>query len=105
DPNVRTPVALKITNATHLHSEISRQRFIREARSAARLRNPHVAAVYHLGTTGGTYYYAMEFIDGATVAALIKRNGPLPPELALAITDQVVRALSAAEPHELVHRD
>lgn len=105
DTNLRIPVCLKVIASAHLHSDIARQRFIREARSAARLRNPHVAAVYHLGTTGGTYYYAMEFIDGETVDALIKRNGPLPPELALAITDQVVRALSAAEPHGLVHRD
>lgn len=105
DTNLRIPVCLKVIASAHLHSDIARQRFIREARSAARLRNPHVAAVYHLGTTGGTYYYAMEYIDGETVDALIKRNGPLPPQLALAITDQVARALAAAEPHGLVHRD
>ena len=76
-----------------------------EARSAARLRNPHVAAVYHLGTEGEHYYYAMEFIDGETVDSLIKRLGPITPVLALKITDQVARALQAAEPHGLVHRD
>ncbi len=105
DVNLRTPVALKVINATYLHSEIARQRFIREARSAARLRNPHVAAVYHLGTEGDHYYYAMEFIDGETVDALIKRQGPITPALALQISDQVARALAAAEPHRLVHRD
>jgi serine/threonine protein kinase/TPR repeat protein len=105
DTNLRIPVCLKVIASAHLHSEIARQRFIREARSAARLRNPHVAAVYHLGTAGGTYYYAMEYIDGETVDALIKRSGSLPPELALAIADQVARALAAAEPHGLVHRD
>ena len=105
DTNLRIPVALKIINATHLHSEVSRQRFIREARSAARLRNPHVAAVYHLGTEGENYYYAMEFIDGETVEALVKRQGPLSPLLALQIADQVARALAAAAPHGLVHRD
>ncbi|MEO8350246.1 MAG: protein kinase [Chthoniobacteraceae bacterium] len=105
DVNLRTPVALKVINATYLHSEIARQRFIREARSAARLRNPHVAAVYHLGTEGDHYYYAMEFIDGETVDALIKQQGPITPALALQITDQVARALAAAEPHRLVHRD
>ena len=105
DTNLRIPVALKIINAMHLHSEVSRQRFIREARSAARLRNPHVAAVYHLGTEGENYYYAMEFIDGETVEALVKRQGPLTPMLALQIADQVARALAAAAPHGLVHRD
>jgi serine/threonine protein kinase len=105
DTNLRIPVALKVIASAHLNSEIARQRFVREARSAARLRNPHVATVYHLGTEGQTYFYAMEFIDGETVDALIKRNGPLPPKLALAITDQVAKALQAAEPHGLVHRD
>lgn len=105
DTNLKIPVCLKVIAAAHLHSEVARQRFIREARSAARLRNPHVAAVYHLGAEGETYFYAMEFIDGETVDALIKRNGPLPPKLALAITDQVAKAFQAAEPHGLVHRD
>jgi serine/threonine protein kinase/TPR repeat protein len=105
DTNLRIPVALKVIASAHLNSEIARQRFVREARSAARLRNPHVATVYHLGTEGQTYFYAMEFIDGETVDALIKRNGPLPAKLALAITDQVAKALQAAEPHGLVHRD
>jgi len=97
DTNLRIPVALKVIASAHLNSEIARQRFVREARSAARLRNPHVATVYHLGTEGHAYFYAMEFIDGETVDALIKRNGPLPPKLVLAITDQVAKALQAAD--------
>ena len=105
DTNLRTTVCLKVINAACLHSDSARQRFVREARSAARLRNPHVAAVYHLGTEGEHYYYAMEFIDGETVDSLIKRHGPIAPVLALKITDQVARALQAAEPHGLVHRD
>jgi serine/threonine protein kinase/TPR repeat protein len=105
DTNLRIPVCLKVIAAAHLESDVARQRFIREARSAARLRNAHVAAVYHLGVAGETYYYAMEFIDGETVEALIKRSGPLTPQLALELTDQVARALGAAEPHGLVHRD
>lgn len=105
DTNLRTTVCLKVINAACLHSDSARQRFVREARSAARLRNPHVAAVYHLGTEGEHYYYAMEFIDGETVDSLIKRHGPITPVLALKITDQVAYALQAAEPHGLVHRD
>ncbi len=105
DTNLRIPVCLKVIAASHLHSEIARQRFIREARSAARLQNSNVAAVYHLGQSGDTWFYAMEFIDGDTVDALIKRNGRLPAKLALEITDQVAKALGAAEPHALVHRD
>lgn len=105
DTNLRIPVCLKVIAASHLHSEIARQRFIREARSAARLQNANVAAVYHLGQSGDTWFYAMEFIDGDTVDALIKRNGRLPAKLALEITDQVAKAFGAAEPHALVHRD
>lgn len=105
DTRLRVPVALKVINATHLNSETARQRFVREARSAARLRHRNVASVFHLGEEGGDYFYAMEFIDGETVEALVKRQGPLAPALALRIAAQVARALNAAQKHELVHRD
>jgi len=105
DTNLRVPVALKVINATFLDSEVARQRFVREARSAAKLRHRNVATVYHLGTETETWFYAMEYIEGETLDALIKRQGPLNPLLALQITDQVARALNAAQRHELVHRD
>jgi serine/threonine protein kinase/TPR repeat protein len=105
DTSLRIPVALKVINATYLNSEVARQRFVREARSAAQLRHRHVASVFHLGTEGDSWFYAMEFIDGETVDALIKRQGPLSPLVALTITGQVARALNAAAQHGLVHRD
>ena len=105
DTSLRIPVALKVINSTYLNSEVARHRFVREARSAARLRHRHVASVFHLGTEGDTWFYAMEFIDGETLDALIKRQGPLPPVVALTITGQVARALNAAAQHDLVHRD
>jgi serine/threonine protein kinase len=105
DTNLRVPVALKVINGTYLHSDVARQRFVREARSAAKLRHRNVATVYHLGTAGEAWFYAMEFIDGETVDALIKRRGPLEPVVALQIAAQVARALNAAVPHGLVHRD
>lgn len=105
DTSLRIPVALKVINATYLNSEVARQRFVREARSAAQLRHRHVASVFHLGTEGDTWFYAMEFIDGETLDTLIKRQGPLNPILALSITGQVARALNAAAQHGLVHRD
>jgi serine/threonine protein kinase/TPR repeat protein len=105
DTSLRIPVALKVINATYLNSEVARQRFVREARSAAQLRHRHVASVFHLGTEGDTWFYAMEFIDGETLDALIKHQGPLTPVLALTITGQVARALNAAAQHGLVHRD
>lgn len=105
DTNLRVPVALKVINTAALNNEVARQRFVSEARSAAKLRHRHVASVFHLGAGGDTYFYAMEFIDGETVEALIKRQGPLKPALALRIALHVARALNAAHQHGLVHRD
>src|SRR3954454_17583019 len=77
DSNLRIPVALKVINVPDLQSEKARERFVHEARAAARLRHRHVASVFHLGIEGDTYFYAMEFIDGETVEALLRRRGPL----------------------------
>jgi serine/threonine protein kinase/TPR repeat protein len=105
DTNLRCPVALKVINNTYLNSDIARQRFLREARAAAALRHQNVASVFHLGTDHESYFYAMEFIDGETVDAYMKRIGPLAPVQALEITLQVSRALAAAVKQQLVHRD
>jgi len=105
DTNLRCFVALKVINGTYLNSDIARQRFLREARAAAALRHPNVATVFHLGNEEDNYFYAMEFIDGETVEAFMKREGAVPPVMALEIALQVCRALSAAEKQGLVHRD
>src|SRR3954470_4596673 len=105
DSNLRIPVALKVINVPDLTSEVARTRFVQEARAAAKLRHRHVASVFHLGVQSDTYFYAMEFIDGETVEALVKRRGPLPELVALRICLQVARALAAAEQHGLTHRD
>lgn len=105
DTNLRCFVALKVINAAYLNSEIARQRFLREARAAAALRHPNVATVFHLGSEDDNYFYAMEFIDGDTVEAFMKREGAIPPPMALEIASQVARALGAAQKQNLVHRD
>ena len=105
DTSLRSLVALKVVNAAFLDSDVARQRFQREARAAAGLRHPNVAGVFHLGEEGGNYFYAMEFIDGETIEAFVRRRGPLPPALALGFTLQVARALRAAAKVGLVHRD
>jgi serine/threonine protein kinase len=105
DTSLRCPVALKVINNSYLNSEVARQRFLREARAAASLRHQNVASVFHLGTDHESYFYAMEFIDGETVDAYIKRKGLLDPAEALGITLQVSRALAAADKEKLVHRD
>src|SRR5215475_14939380 len=85
DTNLRCPVALKVINARYLENESARVRFVREARSAARIRHPNVASVFHLGTKGRDYFYAMEFVDGESLEHLIKRQGPLDVALSLDI--------------------
>ncbi len=63
DTNLRCDVALKVVNAAYLGNEVARQRFLREARTAAAIRHPNVAAVFHLGEEDGNYFYAMELFD------------------------------------------
>lgn len=105
DTNLHCPVALKIINSTYLQNDTARQRFLREARAAAALRHPNVASVFNLSTDQDSYFYVMEFIDGETVDAYVKRRGRLEPIEALNIGLQVARALAAADRQRLVHRD
>jgi serine/threonine protein kinase len=98
-------VALKVINERYLGDESARLRFLREARSAARLRHSNVASVLHLGRTGSSYFYAMEFVEGETLEQLIKRSGKLDAKLALEITTQVAAGLAAVHEQGLVHRD
>src|SRR5580765_5085390 len=105
DTNLRVNDALKVLNSKLLESSVAQQRFLRVARAAALLRDPNVASVFHLGTSGNAFYYAMEFVDGETLESFIRREGPVSPAMALRITLQVTRALAAATRHHLVHRD
>ncbi|MCE9610093.1 MAG: SUMF1/EgtB/PvdO family nonheme iron enzyme [Chthoniobacter sp.] len=105
DTNLRCAVALKVISAAYLGDPTAAERFLREARGAAQLRHRNVASVFHLGRHGDSYFYSMEFIEGETLDALVKREGPLDPVAALEITAQVASALIAAHKQGLVHRD
>jgi TolB-like protein/Flp pilus assembly protein TadD len=84
-----------------------RERFLREARAAAALRHPNVAGVFHLSASPEVdyCYFAMELVEGETLEARVRRDGPLKVELALEIGIQVTRALMAAAARGLIHRD
>jgi serine/threonine protein kinase len=71
----------------------------------ARLRHSNVASVLHLGRTGSSYFYAMEFVEGETLESLIKRSGRLDVKLALEIATQVAAGLAAVHKQKLIHRD
>jgi serine/threonine protein kinase len=106
DTTLRFPVALKVIDPRVAGLEVSRERFLREARVAARLRHPHVASVLYYGVgPHGQCFYTMEFVEGETLAARVQRSGPLPVSDALEVIAQVASALEAAEQIGLVHRD
>jgi serine/threonine protein kinase len=105
DVGLRCPVALKVISEKYLGDESAQLRFLREARAAATLRHSNVASVLHLGRTGSSYFYAMEFVEGETLEHLIKRSGRLDLKLALEIVTQVAAGLAAVHKQKLVHRD
>ncbi len=111
DKVLRRRVALKVidtpTVSTHRDSQTARERFLREARAAAALRHPNVAAVYQFGAApdGSRCFYAMELVEGETLETRVRRHGPLNPKLVVEIAIQITRALMAAAAHDLIHRD
>jgi serine/threonine protein kinase/tetratricopeptide (TPR) repeat protein len=111
DKVLRRRVALKVidtpTALTHRDSQTARERFLREARAAAALRHPNVAAVYQFGAApdGSRCFYAMELIEGETLETRVRRHGPLNPKLVVEIAAQIAQALIAAAAQGLIHRD
>lgn len=99
------PVAVKVLSESLGAEEHAVRRFEREARAAARLSGPHVAAVYDFGRSEGRPYIVMELVRGETLADLFAREGPLPPQEAARIATQVAEALEEAHAAGIVHRD
>src|SRR4051812_33714425 len=105
DTVLNSVVALKVIDRRVAQNPGARSRFLREARAAAQIRHPNVARVSHYGEQDGECFYVMELVEGETLEAKVRREGPLPLALALEVIDQAARALAAAEACGLVHRD
>src|SRR5216110_3015269 len=105
DTVLNSVVALKVIDLTVAQNPGARSRFLREARAAAQIRHPNVARVSHYGEQAGECFYVMELVEGETLEAKVRREGPLPLALALEIIEQVARALAAAEACGVIHRD
>jgi serine/threonine protein kinase len=107
DTVLHHPVALKVINTQLAAYPNVRERFLREARTTARLRHPNVASIFYYGVrkSDGQCFYAMEWVEGETLEARLRRAGPLPVPEALEIVERVTRALAAAEAQGIVHRD
>jgi eukaryotic-like serine/threonine-protein kinase len=94
-----------------LHPELAQQgemvnRFFNEARAANAIRHPGIVEVFDFGTLpGGASYIVMEFLDGESLAARMRRTGPMQPAAARRLAAQAAGALAAAHGAEIVHRD
>ena len=108
DTSLNVPVALKLIDSEWVkRGAEARERFMREARTAASLRHPNIATVYHFGIReeNGQCFCAMELVEGETLEMRVRRTGPLDALTTIDIALQVSSALAAAEKQGLVHRD
>src|SRR5437667_1502251 len=105
DRQLERRVAVKLLAPGVARAHDLRRRFARESRLAARLSHPNVVAVYDAGEEDGRPYIVMEYVEGETVADVLRRRGSLPPEEAVEIAAQVCAGLAHAHAHGLVHRD
>jgi eukaryotic-like serine/threonine-protein kinase len=105
DQELGRRVAIKILNEKHAGDEQFVERFRREAKNAAALSHPNIVSIYDRGEAEGTYYIAMEFLDGRTLKELILARGPAPIGISIEYARQILAALRIAHRSGLVHRD
>src|ERR687885_1906693 len=105
DQELGRRVAIKILDDRHAADEQFVERFRREAKNAAGLSHPNIVSIYDRGEAEGTYYIAMEYLDGRSLKELILTRGPAPIKVAIEYSRQVLAALRFAHRHGIVHRD
>ncbi|OBG78682.1 serine/threonine-protein kinase [Mycobacterium sp. E3305] len=105
DTVIDRDVAVKVLSTALATEPGFRERFRREAHTAARLTEPHIIPVHDTGEVDGKLYLVMPIINGTDVGTLLKREGPMNPERAVLVIEQLAAALDAAHAAGLVHRD
>jgi beta-lactam-binding protein with PASTA domain/predicted Ser/Thr protein kinase len=105
DQDLGRRVAIKILDDRHASDNQFVERFRREAQNAAGLSHPNIVSIYDRGEAEGTYYIAMEYLDGRTLKELILSRGPAPTHVAIDYTRQILAALRFAHRNGIVHRD
>jgi hypothetical protein len=105
DTRLDRTVAIKTLLPDPLQSEDAKQRFLREARSAAALRHDHVVTIHAIEERADVPYIVMEYIRGRSLAERIAAEGPLPPDEVARLGAQAAAGLAAAHAKGLIHRD
>lgn len=105
DVQLDRDVAIKTLPATLAHDRAVRERFLREARTAAGLSHPHIVPIHRVGEAGGFVYFVMTYVDGETLGERLRTRGPLAPAEATRVLREVAWALAYAHGRGIVHRD
>ncbi|UCG51199.1 MAG: protein kinase [Candidatus Latescibacterota bacterium] len=104
DTKLKRTVALKVLSKERAVSGADKQRFLREARSAAALRHPNICTVYEIGEDEGFSYISMAYVPGRSLKQVVE-SGPMDVDRALDVATQVAKGLQAAHDSDIVHRD
>ena len=99
------PVAIKVVSSDFALTGGVRERFLREARTVAKLRHPNIVAVHTAGEAAGMLYFVMEFVDGESLRERLARDGPLDATAVLRLVRELAGALEHAHAAGVVHRD
>src|SRR3954451_19375818 len=105
DQELARRVAIKILNDRHAADDQFVERFRREAKNAAGLSHPNIVSIYDRGDSEGTYYIAMEYLEGRSLKELIVSRGSAPVRTAIEYARQILAAVGAAHKQGIVHRD
>jgi serine/threonine-protein kinase len=105
DTHLGRQVAIKILHRRFAQDQEFVERFRREAKAAAGLQHPNVVGVFDRGEHEGTYYIAMEFLEGRTLKDIAASEAPLPQERVIDLGLQILQAAGFAHRHGVIHRD
>jgi eukaryotic-like serine/threonine-protein kinase len=105
DSHLGRQVAIKVLHRRFAQDQEFVERFRREAKSAAGLNHPNVVGVFDRGEHEGTYYIAMEFLEGRTLKDIVTTEAPLEQERAIDLGVQILQAAGFAHSHGVIHRD
>ena len=105
DERLQRRVAIKVLPPELAFQQDIRERFTREAQTAAKLSHPHIVPIHTVGEGHGLVYFVMGYVDGESVAGRIRRRGKLPVEETRRIMGESADALSAAHALSIIHRD